>query len=73
MMKISVQVKVTKSGGYTDLNNLFCQAINGQLGHDPKNPESTKKLQKILDDAFDNFAQVYFDAGRKWQKENDKF
>lgn len=69
-MKITVQVSVTETKGNSDLHSLFCSAANGDMVGDVKDTEKVKKLESLVSQYFDSFAQQYFDAGRKYEKDN---
>ena len=69
-MEIKVEVKVVNTKGSSDLHHLFIDAARGDMVGDLKDPEQVKRIEGLISDAFDSFAQKFFDLGRGYEVDN---
>lgn len=73
-MKISIEVKVSNTTERSDLYTLFIGAAKGDFIDETKgrgigHVADVDKLESLISKKFDEFAQKYFDEGRKFEKE----
>jgi len=73
-MEIEEKVIVRNSMGRSDLGHIVFSAARGEFADTLKSEDKAAidRIDKMIRDAFDEFAQECFDKGREYQKSKNK-